>query len=174
MGSIMSAISDDIEAYESLCAEFGETVQYTVSPRLPNCYGEHATRLREKAKMKRSSTYGRRTDDGTYPNVEEERAKMEERAAAATVSETSTTWEHGHVKCIMRTETRGGATTRTVKVIDMRPRPKQHGMQPNTQWEGTFEEFLQYTSSLDKLFPLLTAKRHENDRDNTHDSIGRE
>jgi len=114
----------------------------------------------------------RRTDDGTYPNVEEERAKMEERAAAATVSESSTTWEHGFVKCIMRTETRNGTTTRTVKVIDMRPQPKQRGMLSNTQWEGTFEEFLQFTGSLDKLFPLLTAKRHENDL--THDSIGRE
>lgn len=110
---------------------------------------------------------GRRTDDGTYPDVDEERAKADERANASsvsgvTVSESSTTWEHGFVKVIMHTVTKGRAVTRTVKAIDTRPRGR--GMSP--QWDGPFEDFVKYVGSLERLFPLVTAKRHESETTN--------
>lgn len=46
MGSIMSAISDDIDTYEGLCQQYGEKVQYTHGG--PDCYGSHAADLKKR------------------------------------------------------------------------------------------------------------------------------
>jgi hypothetical protein len=47
MGSIMSAISDDIDTYEALCAKYGEQVQH--DHHGPDCYGKHAIELKARA-----------------------------------------------------------------------------------------------------------------------------
>lgn len=44
MGSIMSAIADDIDHYEWLCTRFGEKTQY--SHGSADCYGSHAEELK--------------------------------------------------------------------------------------------------------------------------------
>jgi len=46
VGSIISAISDDIDEYEALCERYGETVQYKSSG--PDCYGPHCDELKWK------------------------------------------------------------------------------------------------------------------------------
>lgn len=46
MGSIMSAISDDIDEYEALCEKYNEKIRYSVGG--PDCYGEHARLLKER------------------------------------------------------------------------------------------------------------------------------
>jgi hypothetical protein len=46
MGSIMSAISDDIDTYEALCEKYGEKVQH--DHHGPDCYGKHATELKAR------------------------------------------------------------------------------------------------------------------------------
>jgi hypothetical protein len=46
MGSIMSAISDDIDEYVRLCEKYNEKVQY--SSGSADCYGEHARKLKER------------------------------------------------------------------------------------------------------------------------------
>jgi hypothetical protein len=51
MGSILSAIHDDIGDYEDLCRKYGEEVQTTPvanGQRLPDCYGAHAKALEER------------------------------------------------------------------------------------------------------------------------------
>lgn len=47
MGSIMSAIRDDIEEYEALCERYGERPQYSYGSA--DCYGEHAKELKKRA-----------------------------------------------------------------------------------------------------------------------------
>ena len=61
MGSIISAIHDDIEDYEFLCKHFGEEVQRKATANgsvLPDCYGTHSKeledRLREEQKNKKN------------------------------------------------------------------------------------------------------------------------
>ncbi len=52
MGSIISAIYDDIEEYKSLCRRFGEKVRTTPDRwgnNTADCYGEHAASLKKKA-----------------------------------------------------------------------------------------------------------------------------
>ncbi len=46
VGSIISAIKDDIEEYERLCRIFDEEVRYKQGA--PDCYGEHARALYER------------------------------------------------------------------------------------------------------------------------------
>ena len=46
MGSIMSAISDDIDDYVHLCRKYGEPVQY--SHGSADCYGDHCRELRNR------------------------------------------------------------------------------------------------------------------------------
>ena len=51
MGSLMSAIADDIRWYVDLCQKHNEKVQYTKDDYgndLPNCYGSHAKKLEAK------------------------------------------------------------------------------------------------------------------------------
>ncbi len=48
MGSIMSAISDDIDDYLRRCAKYGETVQQSKTSQgisMPDCYGKHSDAL---------------------------------------------------------------------------------------------------------------------------------
>lgn len=50
MGSILSAIVDDIEEYRYLCARFNEPVQYSRTAQgipVEDCYGSHMDHLRE-------------------------------------------------------------------------------------------------------------------------------
>ena len=52
MGSIISAIHDDIEEYKSLCKKYGEQVQYSKDAygySTPDCYSKHATELRARS-----------------------------------------------------------------------------------------------------------------------------
>jgi len=126
----------------------------------------------------------RRTDDGTYPNAQEERNKTAERARTSgllgnedpfaslpaslpsvcappqpfggvTITDTSTTWEQGHLKVIMRTLSKDGKTERTVKAIDLRPLPNGYGRGQRSQWEGTLEEFLAYGASVALLADVV-------------------
>lgn len=56
MGSILSAIRDDMDRYEYLCEKYGEEPQYTKDSRgipLLACYGEHAAELEERARAER-------------------------------------------------------------------------------------------------------------------------
>lgn len=48
MGSIMSAIRDDINEYLRLCKLYNEEARYTFSG--PDCYGKHAKELEERRK----------------------------------------------------------------------------------------------------------------------------
>ena len=51
MGSILSAIDDDMEEYRALCKHFGESVQSSKDAYgnwLPDCYGEHAKSLKKR------------------------------------------------------------------------------------------------------------------------------
>jgi len=51
MGSILSAIHDDIGDYEFLCEHYGEEVQTKPTANgtmLPNCYGAHAKILKKR------------------------------------------------------------------------------------------------------------------------------
>ncbi len=96
----------------------------------------------------------RRTDDGTYPNVAEEALKRSEREAVsrASVTETSTTWEHGKLKVMMRTVTTDGNVERTVKVISTQPVTRTYkAPQGGALWEGSFAEFCDMTASLQSL-----------------------
>lgn len=56
MGSIMSAISDDIEEYEALCKRYGEEVQYKHSG--PDCYGKHKDELEWKLQQDKRAEEG--------------------------------------------------------------------------------------------------------------------
>ena len=54
MGSIISAIHDDMEDYERLCEKYGEKPR--VKPdaygnRLLDCYGAHATELKRRQRL---------------------------------------------------------------------------------------------------------------------------
>lgn len=51
MGSIMSAISDDIDTYEHICERYGEAVQYSHGSADP--YGEHCDELKWKLEQDR-------------------------------------------------------------------------------------------------------------------------
>ena len=51
MSDLMSAICDDIREYRRLCELYDEDVQYQddyYGIPVENCYGEHATKLKEK------------------------------------------------------------------------------------------------------------------------------
>lgn len=53
MGDILKAIHDDMEEYEDLCQKYGEEVQSTPTSQgvyLPDCYGNHARQLKERAR----------------------------------------------------------------------------------------------------------------------------
>jgi predicted HicB family RNase H-like nuclease len=56
MGSIMSAISDDIDTYEHLCGRYGEKVQYSHGSANP--YGEHCEELKWKVEQDRRAEEG--------------------------------------------------------------------------------------------------------------------
>lgn len=104
----------------------------------------------------------RRTDDGTYPDVEEQRQKMDERAEATrgvTVTESTTTWQHGGLKAIMTTKNVDGKVTRTVKLIDIRPIHTKRGHY--WQWEGSFEEFAEMATSFVSLSEEVKKKANE-------------
>lgn len=50
MGSINSAISDDMDDYKDLCKKFNEKPQYTpdhYGNMLLDCYGSHAEKLKK-------------------------------------------------------------------------------------------------------------------------------
>ncbi len=56
MGSIISAIHDDIEDYQWLCQKYGEKVVTTpdrYGNQLPDCYGPHAKSLEERERAER-------------------------------------------------------------------------------------------------------------------------
>lgn len=62
MGSIMSAIRDDIEEYEALCEKYGEKVQRKPTAQgvpLPDCYGAHAGQLKFRARVEYSMSRGK-------------------------------------------------------------------------------------------------------------------
>jgi len=51
MGSINSAISDDMDDYKDLCKKFNEKPQYTpdhYGNMLLDCYGQHANELKKR------------------------------------------------------------------------------------------------------------------------------
>lgn len=50
MGSITSAVSDDIDEYEALCRRYGEEVRYASAAggSTPDCYGSHAEELKRR------------------------------------------------------------------------------------------------------------------------------
>lgn len=51
MGSIISAIHDDIEEYQALCRRYNEPVVSTFTAQghlLPDPYGEHANALKKR------------------------------------------------------------------------------------------------------------------------------
>jgi hypothetical protein len=51
MGSIISAINDDMDKYKWLCGRYSEQPQYTKDAYgnlLLDCYGEHAQKLENK------------------------------------------------------------------------------------------------------------------------------
>lgn len=60
MGSIMSAIEDEMVEYERRCEKYGEKVVYTTGG--PDCYGTHALQLKDRERAeheaKRNSTMG--------------------------------------------------------------------------------------------------------------------
>lgn len=51
MGNIVSAISDDINEYERLCAEYCEPIHMT-GRGIPDCYGTHAKELKSRQSLK--------------------------------------------------------------------------------------------------------------------------
>jgi hypothetical protein len=53
MGSIISAIRDDIAEYEKLCADYAEPIHMD-ERGVPDCYGRHATELKERARKRAS------------------------------------------------------------------------------------------------------------------------
>lgn len=60
MGSIMSAIRDDID--ESLCEKYGEKIRYSPTAQgvqLPDCYGEHAGSLKYRARVEYTMSRGK-------------------------------------------------------------------------------------------------------------------
>jgi len=56
MGSIMSAISDDIDHYEYLCDRYGEKVQYSHGSANP--YGSHCDELKWKLEQDKRAEQG--------------------------------------------------------------------------------------------------------------------
>lgn len=74
MGSIMSAIRDDIEEYEALCAKYGEKVHHKPTAQgvpLPDCYGEHAAQLKFRSRVEYSMSRGK-----TRKQAEKEHAHL--------------------------------------------------------------------------------------------------
>lgn len=62
MGSIMSAIRDDIDEYEALCEKYGEKVQRKPTVQgvmLPDAYSEHADALKFRARVEYAIERGR-------------------------------------------------------------------------------------------------------------------
>jgi hypothetical protein len=62
MGSIMSAIRDDIDEYEALCEKYGEEVQRKPTVQgimLPDAYGEHADALKFRSRVEYAMSKGR-------------------------------------------------------------------------------------------------------------------
>jgi len=56
MSDLMSAIHDDIQEYRRLCELYDEDVQYQedyYNIPVENCYGKHATKLKEKHKKQK-------------------------------------------------------------------------------------------------------------------------
>lgn len=51
MGSILSAIDDDVEEYLALCARFGQVPQHADGS--PDCCGAHAKELKKRATLAR-------------------------------------------------------------------------------------------------------------------------
>ncbi len=54
MGSIISAIHDDMEDYERLCERYGEKPHVKPDVRgipLLDCYGAHASKLKERERL---------------------------------------------------------------------------------------------------------------------------
>lgn len=62
MGSIMSAIRDDIAEYEALCDKYVEAVQRrpdAYGNMLPDCYGDHAAGLKFRAHVEYAMRHGK-------------------------------------------------------------------------------------------------------------------
>jgi hypothetical protein len=55
MGSILSAISYDIDDYERRCKNYDETIQYTHGS--PDCYGLHADWLEARERQDYTGTF---------------------------------------------------------------------------------------------------------------------
>lgn len=65
MGSIISAIHDDINEYVALCEHFGEKIQYSpdhYGRQLEDCYGAHATELKERQRVEASAKAAQRRE----------------------------------------------------------------------------------------------------------------
>jgi hypothetical protein len=85
MGSIMSAISDDIQEYRDLCDRYGERIQH--SHGSPDCYGEHAKQLkarldedrRKEDERQLKSWLGRATIEQLQQEIKDKRAAIRER-----------------------------------------------------------------------------------------------
>ena len=96
MGSIMSAIRDDIEEYEALCSKYGEGIQYSPSGSAA-CYSDHAARLkfRSRVEWKMSQGWSRKraeADSACYlPNSEKEYV---EGKGWVKVEVPQTAWDH--------------------------------------------------------------------------------
>ncbi len=72
MGSIMSAIRDDIEEYEALCEKYGEKVSYKPTAQgvqLPDCYGDHAAQLKFRSRVEYAVSRGKSREQAEKENA---------------------------------------------------------------------------------------------------------
>jgi len=97
MGSIMSAIRDDIEEYEALCAKYGEKVHYKPTAQgvqLPDCYGAHADAMKFRRNVEYSMSHGKTRRAAEAENAhllpKKKAAKVKKKAAG----EPKTSWDH--------------------------------------------------------------------------------
>lgn len=74
MGSIMSAISDDIDMYLFLCNRYGESPQYSHGSE--DCYGDHASALR--ARLDAEQAVGKATEADLRRKAEDLWRRLEE------------------------------------------------------------------------------------------------
>ncbi len=67
MGSIISAISDDIDEYEALCRKYGEKIQYSYGSA--DCYGEHADSLKYRSRVEYAMEQGKTREEAEKANA---------------------------------------------------------------------------------------------------------
>jgi hypothetical protein len=94
MGSIMSAIRDDIEEYEALCAKYGEKVRTKPTAQgvqLPDCYGKHAAEMKFRARVEFAMSHGKTRAQAEKENAHLLPAKKAKKKSDGTAK---TSWDH--------------------------------------------------------------------------------